>query len=80
MELIDSSAFFAAMFGSEPFEYLVGTLKLASVFAQPDADQARPPSPMGTASVAARPNNISTCSSRARWAARALIATNPLAA
>jgi len=32
VDLVDSSSFFAALFGSAPFEYLVGELKLASLF------------------------------------------------
>jgi hypothetical protein len=39
VDLIDPSAFFAAMFGSAPFEYLVGELKLAGVLTHVDATE-----------------------------------------
>ena len=32
--LVDPSHFFAMLFGSEPFEYLIGELKMATLFSQ----------------------------------------------
>jgi len=37
--LVDPTSFFAMLFGSEPFEHLIGELKLATMFAHGDADE-----------------------------------------
>lgn len=52
--LVDPSSFFAALFGSEPFEYLVGELKLALMFAHGDPANGVPPAPRPQAAPAPR--------------------------
>jgi DnaJ-class molecular chaperone len=44
--LVDPTSFFAMLFGSEPFEYLIGELRLATMFLHGgDVDVTTPPQP-----------------------------------